>query len=65
MKTYTINKYAEVEVQNNEFAVINLVTGIPVYDEDEKIKDFKSFQNAKNAAIEMGQHYSTIERKFY
>jgi hypothetical protein len=57
IKTYRINRFAEVEGSNaHGWAVINLVTGL------EQETTYSTFAAAREAASFLNLHYGAIER---
>lgn len=56
IKTYTINRFAEVEGDASGWYVINLVTGLP------QVTVYRTFAEARTAADHLKLHYGAIER---
>jgi len=56
IKTYTINRFAEVEGDASGWYVINLVTGL------EQETTYSTFAAAREAASFLNLHYGAIER---
>ena len=56
-KTYPVTRYSSVEVSGRSFRVINEVTGM--------VQDYvyPTYDDAKQAARELGDHYYHTERR--
>ena len=66
--TYFANSpYASIEVERNadgsrSYYVIDHVHGTPLYDGNDEIRDFRSYNAAKVARYELSQHYNHLAK---